>query len=485
MSDRQNHLDNLKGKTIVFVSPGYEGKKFVFEKAKDLGVNCIVIDSYASWTNKLVKSGTIKCVVEIDMNQSEDEIFEDCVSRLNSLGIQIDGICTFVELSAQLTSRLCWYFKLPGHNPESVAIARDKHRTRSTISSTLSTAVYEIRNYLIASGSLEDLESAAKAVGFPSVLKPVSGAASLGVQRVNNMEELIETYRIVSDLVSNLIVSNGALERKVKMVGGSDAHDNESTEIDTPTAAAESSTDPPIQFHSNVSSTLANTTIVLEEYIDGQEVDIDIVLWDKEMTFCEISDNGPTVEPYFGETYNSCPTLLPVEAQTELTKMARAIVVDAMKFHSGVFHIEAKYTRAGFPRLIEVNCRMGGGPVRHVHLARSGVDLVTEQILLAAGLPACPIIQSSRPSIGFVDVNARRCGCVGTVDFLNTIVTRPNVVYCKPLIGPDEHIVGPEEGQPSWLAEAVFLCDNPVDAANQARDMYEEIQVLFESHYLS
>jgi hypothetical protein len=31
----------------------------------------------------------------------------------------------------------------------------------------------------------------------------------------------------------------------------------------------------------------------------------------------------------------------------------------------GVFHVELKYTSRG-ARLIEVNCRMGGGPVRWV-----------------------------------------------------------------------------------------------------------------------
>ena len=35
----------------------------------------------------------------------------------------------------------------------------------------------------------------------------------------------------------------------------------------------------------------------------------------------------------------------------------------ALGFHMGVFHVEAKYTSRG-PRLIEVNARMGGGPVR-------------------------------------------------------------------------------------------------------------------------
>ena len=35
----------LHGATIIFVTPGYEGKRFVFERAKDLGVRSVVIDA--------------------------------------------------------------------------------------------------------------------------------------------------------------------------------------------------------------------------------------------------------------------------------------------------------------------------------------------------------------------------------------------------------------------------------------------------------
>jgi carnosine synthase len=37
--------------------------------------------------------------------------------------------------------------------------------------------------------------------------------------------------------------------------------------------------------------------------------------------------------------------------------------MQALGFNMGVFHVECKYTSRG-ARLIEVNARMGGGPVR-------------------------------------------------------------------------------------------------------------------------
>ncbi len=34
----------LRGAVIVFVTAGYSGKRFVFEKAKELGVRSVIID---------------------------------------------------------------------------------------------------------------------------------------------------------------------------------------------------------------------------------------------------------------------------------------------------------------------------------------------------------------------------------------------------------------------------------------------------------
>jgi hypothetical protein len=67
-------------------------------------------------------------------------------------------------------------------------------------------------------------------------------------------------------------------------------------------------------------------------------------------------------EPYFNETGSNCPSLLPRRAQRDLLDLS-ARSVAALGLRDGVFHVEAKATPGG-PRLIEVNCRMGGGCVR-------------------------------------------------------------------------------------------------------------------------
>ncbi len=83
----------------------------------------------------------------------------------------------------------------------------------------------------------------------------------------------------------------------------------------------------------------------------------------------------------------------------------------------GVFHVEAKYTSRG-PRLIEVNCRMGGGPVRTMNQLVWGVDLVEEHLLTAAGIPSRPPIhpRPQRPIAEF-SVNAKKTGTLQHADF--------------------------------------------------------------------
>lgn len=84
----------------------------------------------------------------------------------------------------------------------------------------------------------------------------------------------------------------------------------------------------------------------------------------------------------------------------------------------GVFHVELKYTSRG-PRLIEVNCRMGGGPVRNTNLLVWGVDLVEEHLLTCAGIPSRPPI-AAKPLMYIAEysINAQKTGKMQHIDFL-------------------------------------------------------------------
>ena len=84
-----------------------------------------------------------------------------------------------------LVARLAERLGLPGNPPGAVDAARDKHATREVLAAA---GLPTPRNFLITSP--RQLAAAADAVRFPAVIKPICGAASIGVVRVDDFEHL-------------------------------------------------------------------------------------------------------------------------------------------------------------------------------------------------------------------------------------------------------------------------------------------------------
>merc|ERR1712187_563588 len=183
-------------------------------------------------------------------------------------------------------------------------------------------------------------------------------------------------------------------------------------------------------------------TLLMEQYLDGTEVDVDVVMSEGKWRYAGVSDNGPTLEPYFNETWAASPSLLPKDQQNALRDLA-VDTVKALGFAVGVFHVECKYTSTG-PQLIECNARMGGGQVRECNLLTWGVDLVEETFFAALGIPAGPYVpRTPLKSVAYCYVNATHSGTATDVQGLESFQDRPGVVWAKPLIKPGMQVVGP------------------------------------------
>ena len=421
----------LRGKRILFVSAGYEGKRFIYEKAYELGIEITLVDSADSWSRQLVSEGIVSNYIAVDFGQSPDQVVADILAGLRCERIEVDGVCTFAEMSLLVSSKLAECLGLPGSSPEVMALARDKHQLRKLVG--------DVRSYFI--GSESDLAAAAEYVGFPSVLKPVSGADSLGVKKVANMLELESALQEVKQVVGGLVVSSGALCR-------------------TPS--------PVINNVNQLASRFIKLDLSLEEYLDGPEVDVDLVLYRGKCYFGAVVDNGPTSEPFFAETWNLSPSLLSREIQVELVNEAIRTVL-AVGFTDGVFHVEERYTSKRGARIIEVNARMGGGPIRLMHKYLYGVDLVVEQIFSALGLPPSVCMQDLPPiplaennkCVASATPNAPRTGCLKSTAFLDAkIKSLPNLLGLWEFVQPGTPLVGIQQGQPSWLCELAITGSN-------------------------
>lgn len=434
----------LNGALLVFFTAGYEGKRFVYETARKLGAKSVIIDHPDSWAAHLVEEGIVDKFIGVDMSQSSDLVFKQAlqaIRRISSQGLgEPDGITTVVELSISTAARLAAELGLPGPAVESVDKARSKYATREALAAaglpTPPHAKIESEN---------DLEMALSVVGLPAVLKPVSGAASLGIKKVESAEQLLPTYRELKHELSSLVVASGALVRDEGHGVG---------------VAAEK---------------VINTCFVMERYLDGHEVDVDIVMSEGEWQYAAVSDNGPTIEPYFQETWSLCPSLLPRHHQVALKELAIGSV-KALGFEDGVFHVECKYTSTG-PQLIEVNARMGGGLVHMCNLQTWGVDLVEETLMCALGIPTRPDIpRKPRRSACWAEVNAMHSGVLHDLSFMEPLMENEHVHRCHSHVHPGDTVIGPEQGMPTWLCEFIVTKSNSKDARSLMEALEAEVQ---------
>jgi len=428
----------LRGKRLVVFTAGYEGKRFVYERAKELGVRLVIIESPHSWSRQLLDEGVIESFVPVDMSLASEVLYPIVLDLIRGMG-PVDGIATVVELSIAMAARLAEDLGLPGPMPEAVDQARDKQRTRAC----LEAAGLPTPRYCRISG-VEDLDRA-MAVGFPAVLKPLSGAASLGVMKVENAEALRETYlKMVAEL-RDLVVLSGALVKNDGKPGAVQAEG------------------------------VIGTTFLLEQYLDGPEVDIDLVMSDGQWQYAGITDNGPTLEPYFNETWAVVPSLLPLEQQRALRSLA-VESVKALGFFDGVFHVELRYSPSG-PQLIEVNARMGGGPVHKLNMESWGVDLVEETLFIALGIPSRPVVaQKPINCIASSQVNALRSGILVDHSFLDVLRDFSSVISVKTYVPVGEKVVGPDTGLPTWLAEVIVAEPTSQGALDLLLEIEDQIQ---------
>lgn len=314
-------------KTILVVNTGSDKKRFIFQRLSKLGVKLVVLNKEKNWAHPYV----------------DHWILADTTSHREAMGavreflekrpkMTIDGVLTFWEDDVLLTSKIADRLDLPSIPYDVAKQIRDKHAFRSRCKEL---GLPSIGFQLVKEES--DLKAVARDLVFPLVVKPVFGASSALVMKVENLEELRQSFRFIRENVS-----------------------------------------------ANVESALSNgSDIMVEEYIEGDEVDIDIIIQNGKIKFYSISDNDKTNEPFFIETGQSIPSNLPDADQKDLFELADELL-EKFGVRDGCIHFEAKSTSNG-PVPIEVNLRMGGDEVYSFVKQCWGVDLIEQAVLVAMG----------------------------------------------------------------------------------------------------
>ena len=320
--------------TVVVIGAGYPGKRRIYERIAALGARQVVVDESGHWSEGLVADGVAAAWLAVPITGVADADGAAILTALAQAGVRPDAVLSFWETAVPVAARVAAELGLPSNPVEGIDAVRSKLRTRQ-VSERLGLPTPKSQRVQ----SLDELYAAASAVGFPSVVKPEFGAGALGCVRVDSFASLPGVYAVVRRALA----------------------DNEIIDL------------------------RAGNDLLLEEYLDGVEFDVDLIMEHGEPVFSSVSQNWPTAEPSFQETGLHCPPDHSARAVRRLVELS-VQTVQAFGLHRGVLHVEGKCTSRG-PRIVEVNARMGGGRIHEIVEAVWGVDLIEAHVRGALGLP--------------------------------------------------------------------------------------------------
>lgn len=421
----------LHDKQILFVSGWVSMKLDMFQHIHDLGVKMVILDKPNPAIEEFVESGLFEAYIKADIDDGNLDMIMEVI---HESGLHFDGVATLLEFYTPLTAQIAAALNLPGHTLSAINTARNKYETRKACEAC---GLPSPRFALIE--SQDELAEKAEIVGFPCVLKPSKGAGSTDVFYVYNQRELQQRYQYI---IQHLEKQN---EQSAESI--------------------------------NQAVWQSGIEMILEEYLDGDEFDVDCLLYDGQIVFSSITGEKP--QPNMIETGAYLPARYPQSKQDELIDFTQRILY-CIGFINGVFHLEFKYTSQG-PRLIEVNARMGGGPIYRMVKRVWGVDLIEQYLMLCSGLEIQPH-KSPEPLTYLAShiMVAPYSGVVLRDDFLSNLQNDPDVMFVKVYAIEGQHIHGPQNRVPEWLAEFIVCGDSPESADRTLEEIVNKIELPLE-----
>ncbi|KAL8996289.1 MAG: hypothetical protein Q9169_004175 [Polycauliona sp. 2 TL-2023] len=267
-----------------------------YEAARALGISIVMLENPGHWLEPdhgpyaHLREAFIPVSIEVD-----GCFTQRIVDAVRAYKYPIDGLMTISDLRLPGVARACEILGLPTSPCTAYQIAGDKAKTRALEedageSLTLSSAAE-------LSSLLENEKS--QQLRFPLVVKPALGWNSDCVSKVSNPQELVEAVRRAS------------------------------------------------ARHADAASPSAG--VVIEPYVEGPEVDANMVLLDGEVVYFDIADDFPTkgdaagagMDANFQETQVVLPSALPPDEIQHLCESLRKSIL-RQGFTSGVFHCEAR-----------------------------------------------------------------------------------------------------------------------------------------------
>lgn len=122
--------------------------------------------------------------------------------------------------------------------------------------------------------------------------------------------------------------------------------------------------------------------VIVEEYMVGPEVSVEILVVEGNPHVLQITDKLTTGAPHFVEIGHSQPSKLSNEDKIKISELAKKAAV-AMQIKNGPAHAEIILTKEG-PKMVEIGARMGGGCITtHLVPLSTGIDMTEGTIKIS------------------------------------------------------------------------------------------------------
>jgi cysteine synthase A len=300
------------------------------------------------------------------------------------------GVTTTSEYYLPVTAALAEELGLPGNDTAAMALCRDKAAVRDLLS-TMDAPAARYRRV----STPDTVPAAVAEVGLPCVVKPVDESGSLGVRLCATVAEARQhAARLLRRAV------NGRRQAVV-------------------------------------------SAVLVEEFLDGPEYSVEIVMVDGAPRPVGITEKTVTGAPYFVESRHVYPAALPAEVAEALYRVAGSAVT-AAGVTLGPVHVELRLTSRG-PIVVEVNARLAGGRIPEVIRLATGLDLVAQQINLACAAPV-DFTASRDAAAGIAFLTAPEAGTLAAVHGVEAAAALPGVHAVAVTATPGTAVAPPVDG---------------------------------------
>lgn len=219
-----------------------------------------------------------------------------------------------------------------------------------------------------------------------------------------------------------------------------------------------------------------NGTVMVEEYMKGAEVSVEIMVVEGEPHILAITDKYITPPPYFVELAHCEPSRLDEETQNRIREVASQ-AVRAIGIENAPAHVEVKVTPEG-PKIVELAARLGGDFITSKLVPLStGIDMVGASVLLATGeKPDLTQTRKQGAAIHFIHAKEDQQGVIEKITVPETLREADGVEEIVLYQKPGATVQGTRSSN-DRLGHVITVGKTAGEAMERGKQILDKIQV--------